>query len=122
MLPVPDLGFFASGEGVVGPSCCAESCAPAFSAGVPVPSEAMVGVAAAASNAMDTAIDRGCLRYTFDTAFPSRLLSSGSQMPYAARSAYFENATRARDLPLVHPSDRLPRSSVFLIASIYSVD
>jgi hypothetical protein len=47
----------------------------------------MVDVAAAASNAMDMAIDRGCLRYMFDTAFPSRLLSSVSQMPYAARSA-----------------------------------
>src|SRR5260221_9708183 len=85
-LPAP-FSFLTSGEGVVDACCCAEPCAPAFSAGVPVPSDAMVEVAAAASNAMDMAIDRGCLRYRFDTAFPSRLLSSGSQMPYAARSA-----------------------------------
>src|SRR5579863_8309616 len=54
-------------------------CTPAFSA--------MAEVVAAASNAMDMAIDKGCLRYTFDTAFPSRLLSFGSQMPYGACSA-----------------------------------
>src|SRR5579863_2103360 len=78
-LAVPDFSFLASGDGVVGAPCCAGSCTPAFSA--------MAEVVAAASNAMDMAIDRGCLRYTFDTAFPSRLLSFGSQMPYGACSA-----------------------------------
>ncbi len=48
-------------------------------------SDALADVAAAASNAMEMAIDRGCLRYTFDTAFPSSLLSFGSQMPCGAR-------------------------------------
>ena len=33
-------------------------------------------VVAAASNAMDTAIDTGCLRCRFDTGFTSRLFSS----------------------------------------------
>src|SRR5450631_4069115 len=73
--------------GVVGAVCCAESCASAFSAETLVASDVRADVAAAASNAMEMAIDRGCLRYTFDTAFPSRLLSSGSQMPCGARSA-----------------------------------
>src|ERR1700722_17576462 len=71
-LAVPDLAFLASAEVVVGPSACAESGAPAFSADVPVLADAMADVVAAASNAMDIAMDRGCLRYTFDTAFPSR--------------------------------------------------
>ena len=61
-----------------------------------VRSDAMADVAAAASNAMDMAIDSGCLRYTFDTAFPSRLLSSGSQMP-AVRSR--QSLTRASIVP-----------------------
>ena len=54
-----DLAFLASGDGVVGPPCCAGSCAPAFCAGALVCSDAMADVAAAASNAMDMAIDRG---------------------------------------------------------------
>src|ERR1700722_12031778 len=70
-LAVPDWAFLASGDGVVGPPCCAGPCTPAFCAGALVASDAMAEVVAAASNAMDTAIDRGCLRYTFDTAFPS---------------------------------------------------
>src|SRR5882672_10599501 len=82
---VADLAFLASGDGVVAAPCCAGSCGPAFSA--LVCSDAMADVAAVASNAMDMAIDRGCLRYTFDTAFPSRFLSSGPQMPYGARCA-----------------------------------
>src|SRR3984885_5584719 len=86
-LAVLDLGLVASGDGVAGPPCCAGSCTPEFSAGALVSSDAMAEVVAAASNAMDIAIDRGCLRYTFDTAFPSRLLSFGSQMPYGACSA-----------------------------------
>src|SRR6185437_8293900 len=69
-LPVPDLGLTALGEAVVGALCCAESCAPAFCAGAPACSDA-VAVVAAASSAMDMAIDKGCLRYTFDTAIPS---------------------------------------------------
>src|SRR6185437_14551574 len=40
-LPVPDLGLTALGEGVVGPLCCAESCAPAFCAGAPACSDAV---------------------------------------------------------------------------------
>src|SRR5579863_4246416 len=70
--------FLTWGEGVVGPPCCAGSGAAVFSAGA---FDARADDAAA-SNAMEMAIDRGCLRYTFDTAFPSRLLSSGPQMPY----------------------------------------
>jgi hypothetical protein len=34
----------------------------------------MADVAAAASNAMDTAIDTGCLRRTFDTGLTSGLI------------------------------------------------
>src|SRR5580692_7447834 len=94
-LPLFVLAFLASGDGVVGPPCCAGSCAPAFSAGTLVASDAMAEVVAAASNAMDMAIDRGCLRYTFDTASPSRLLSFGSQMPCDVRSAFM----RHRDPP-----------------------
>src|SRR5271155_2097107 len=112
------LAFLASGGGVVAPPCCAGSCVPSFCAVVLVGSDAMADVAAAASNAMDMAIDRGCLRYTFDTAFPSRLLSFGSQMPYGACSAYFENAARASTHwlalarpALVHPDDQSSFSS-----------
>src|SRR5579863_83339 len=139
-LTVPDLGLVALGDGVVGASCCAGSCTPAFSA--------MAEVVAAASNAMDMAIDKGCLRYTFDTAFPSRLLSFGSQMPYGAwltpaghrvnrpwqkctESERHFSFTRQQHPPrnmaswrlsIVHPNDRLSDSSALLTASIYSVD
>src|SRR5256885_6133385 len=71
-LPVPDLAL-ESGDGVVVASGCAGPCAPAFSVGAPADSVARVDCAAAASNAMDTAIDTGCLRCTFDTGFTSGL-------------------------------------------------
>src|SRR2546430_687317 len=85
-LPVPDLAL-ESGDGVVVASGCAGPCAPAFSVGAPVGSVARVDCAAAASNAMDTAIDTGCLRCTFDTGVTSRSISSESLMPCGARSA-----------------------------------
>src|SRR5580658_3381472 len=126
-LAVPDLAFLASGDDAVGPPCCAGSCTPAFSAGALVASDAMAEVVAAASNAMDMAIDRGCLRYTFDTAFPSRLLSFGSQMPCDARSAFMRHRHPPRKMAssrpsLVDPHDRLTIHPLPLIASIYSVD
>src|SRR3984957_12018835 len=99
----------------VGPACCAGPCAPAFSA--------MVGLAAAASNAMDMAIDRGWLRYTFDPAFPSRLLSSGSQMPTVAHapSAATENGV-VRDprlsIPMTDHPARLHPYSVYLFGRL----
>ena len=46
--------------------------------GHPCALTAMAAAAAAASNAMDTAIDTGCLRCTFDTDVTSSLLSSES--------------------------------------------
>ena len=67
-LPVPPFPFLTSGDGVVGASCCAGSCASAPSAGAVVRSDAMAAVDAA-SNIMDIATDRGCLRCTFDTGF-----------------------------------------------------
>src|SRR5271166_3807491 len=82
--PVPDLAFLASGGGVVAASCGAGLWGPAFCAGAPVCSDAMAALVAAPSNAMDIATDRGCLRWCFDTAYPSRLLFSRSQMPDAA--------------------------------------
>src|SRR5579862_4981838 len=71
----PDLLFLASGERDAGMSCAAGADAPAFSAGVPVGSDARAAFAAAASNATDTAIDTGCLRCTFDTGVTLGLIS-----------------------------------------------
>src|ERR1700730_17899865 len=86
-LPVPDWVFLFSGEGpVVGAPCCTGSCAPALSAWAPELSAARAECAAAASNAMDTAIDTGCLRCTFDTGVTSRSISSECLMPCGARS------------------------------------
>src|SRR5579872_6477673 len=56
-----DLAFLALGDGVVEASCGVGPCGPALGAGVPAPGDAMADVAMAASNAMDTAIDTGCL-------------------------------------------------------------
>src|SRR5580658_981144 len=78
-------------------SCCAGPCAPAFSAGAPVFSADMADVAAAASNAMDIAIDRGCLRYAFDTAFPSIVIVRISDTHGALRDLSLSNPTT--DIP-----------------------
>src|SRR6516165_2138682 len=72
-LAVPGLGFPASVDAVVGATGGAGPCAPAFSAGAAVLSAAMAEAAAAASRAMDTAIEMGCLRLTLDRELTARL-------------------------------------------------
>jgi hypothetical protein len=75
--------------------------------------------AAAAINTMDMATDKGCLRYTFDTAFPSIVMS-----PLAiAWIAHGENAPvpSVWKLSLIDPGPIAPLTCA-LIASIYSVD
>ena len=66
-------------------------------------SDAMADVAAAASNAMDTAIDTGCLRCTFDTDFTSSLLSSESLIALrhpSARSLFRKCHSRQHPLAI----------------------
>src|SRR6185437_4885422 len=70
-VPVVDVVFFASDDGAVAASCGVGPADPALDAGVPVPGDAMAEVAMAASNAMETAIDTGCLRCRLDTGFTS---------------------------------------------------
>src|ERR1700685_1717600 len=88
-------------------SCSSSAClAPA--SGPALPSDALADVAAA-SNAMDMAIDRGRLRYTFDTAFPSRLLSHPLAIAWIAHG---KNAQISSTIRLHAPSIAAAKNGV----------
>src|SRR6516225_482429 len=99
-----------AGGGVAGTSCGA-CWAPAFSGAAAVGSAAMAEVAAAASNAMDTAIDTGCLRCSRGTVVATLVFRVFMLFPLICDSVRRAAASHTQELENSHRlvADQRPR-------------
>src|SRR6185437_12999531 len=91
-----DLAFAALAGNAACASCGAAACAPGLSAWAPGRGDAMAEVATAASSDMEMANDKGCLRWSVDMDFASRLMSVESQLlRVASKPAHPDDVRRA---------------------------